>query len=90
MIAQICKSVQSEIAVIDGTGFSLNNRSKYFRQFPDVSSIKRKFGELVYAKRFVSQKNELLARVLAYDINIIVNLAAVEIYFLQSPFSKKL
>lgn len=197
LIAQICKSVQSGIAAIDGTGFSLNKRSRYFcmiagerkrfmqfnacaelkhklivavrlrrkrrnenidvpylidkakqlklthfladkaydseknhefadeagakwiaplkyadripfhringahrkrlfRSFPDelyrkrvliegtFSSIKRKFGEIVYARKFVSQKNELLARVLAYDINILVNLIIIEIYFLQS------
>lgn len=50
------------------------------------SALKRKHGEVVYAKKFVSQKNELLCRVLAYDLGIIINLFVIEIYFLQSLF----
>ena len=198
LIAQICKSVESEIAAIDGTGFSLNSRSRYFctiagerkqfmqfnacaelkhklisavkirrkkrnenidvsclmekskqlkiscfladkeydsernhelaekygakfiaplkyrgkvplmrtkgyyrkqlrRHFPDelyrkrcliesgFSAMKRRYGDSIYSKRFVSQKNELLCRALAYNLGIIVNLSVLEIYFLQSP-----
>lgn len=197
LIAQICKSVESEIAAIDGTGFSLNHRSKYFcivagerkefmhfnvcgelkhkliaatkirrkqrhetidvnclirkskqlkithfladkaydseknheiadkigakfvaplkyadripfnringayrkklfMNFPVelykkrvliegiFSAMKRRFGELIYAKRFITQKNELLCRTLAYNIEKVVNLSVIEIYFLQS------
>ena len=47
------------------------------------SAIKRRFGELIYAKRFVTQKNELLSRLLAYNIEKVINLSVVEIYFLQ-------
>jgi len=197
LIAEIIKSVESEIAAIDGTGFSLNQRSRYFctvagerkqfmqfnacaelkhklitavkirrkrrnenidvdclmkksakqlkisyfladkeydseknheraekygarfiaplknrtdklmrtkgwhrkqlrREFPDeiyckrvliesgFSALKRRFGDVVYAKKFVSQKNELLCRVLVYDLEKSVNLFKIEIYFLQS------
>ena len=48
------------------------------------SALKRRYGELVYAKKFISEKNELLCRVLAYDLGIIVNLPKIEIYFLQA------
>jgi len=48
------------------------------------SSLKRKFGDVIYAKKFVSEKNELLCRVLTYDLGIIVNLSYRKIYFLQS------
>ena len=47
------------------------------------SSLKRKYGDVIYAKKFVSGKNELLCRVLAYDLGIIVNLFFKEIYFLH-------
>jgi len=48
------------------------------------SALKRRFGELIYAKKFVSEKNELLCRVLAYNLGIIVNLSYRKIYFLQA------
>ena len=48
------------------------------------SSLKRKLGDVIYAKKFVSGKNELLCRALTYDLGIIVNLFKKEIYFLQS------
>jgi len=47
------------------------------------SAIKRKYGELIYSRKFVSEKNELLCRVLAYDTEKIVNLSKIKIYFLQ-------
>ncbi len=68
---------------------------RQMKQFPDeiykkrlgiesgFSALKRKYGDIVYAKRFVSQKNELLCRVLAYNIEKVVNLFIIEIYFLQ-------
>ncbi|MBU2616631.1 MAG: transposase [Nanoarchaeota archaeon] len=70
------------------------HRKKLRREFPQkeynqrsiiesiFSSIKRRFGSLVYAKKFKSQKNEILFRVLAYNLDKLVN--AKSIYFLQS------
>lgn len=70
-------------------------RKQLFKNFPDklyrkrpviegiFSALKRRFGELVYAKKFATQKNELLCRVLAYDMEKVVNLSVFEIYFLQ-------
>jgi len=46
------------------------------------SALKRRYGEVIYAKKFASQKNELLCRALTYDLGIIVNLSKIEIYFL--------
>jgi len=72
------------------------HRKQLKRQFPDeiyckrvliesgFSSMKRKYGDVVYSKKFISQKNELLCRVLAYNIERIINLFIIEIYFLQS------
>jgi len=37
------------------------------------SAIKRKFGSLVYAKKFKAQKNEVLFRVMAYNVDRLVN-----------------
>ena len=37
------------------------------------SAIKRKFGSLVYSKRFKAQKNEVLFRVMAYNVDRLVN-----------------
>ncbi len=54
------------------------------------SALKRKYGDIIYAKKFRSQKNELLCRVLAYNLGIIVNLSKIEIYFLQSLTNRKL
>ncbi len=48
------------------------------------SALKRRYGELIYSKKFVSEKNELLCRVLAYDLGIMVNLSCRKIYFLQA------
>jgi len=48
------------------------------------SALKRKFGDVIYAKKFVSQRNELLCKILAYNLEKNVNLFTVEIYFLQS------
>lgn len=47
------------------------------------SALKRKYGDILYAKTFVGEKNELLCRALTYDLGIIVNLLKIEIYFLQ-------
>jgi hypothetical protein len=48
------------------------------------SSIKRKLGDIIYAKKFVSERNELLCRALTYNLGIIINLSIRKIYFLQS------
>lgn len=54
------------------------------------SSLKRKYGDVIYAKKFTSQRNELLCRVLAYNLGIIVNLSKIEIYFLQGMIKRKI
>lgn len=54
------------------------------------SSLKRKFGDVIYAKKFVSQKNELLCKVVTYNLDRIANLVIFEIYFLQSPLFLKI
>ena len=50
------------------------------------SAVKRRFGHQIYAKKFNAQKNELLFRFLAYNAEKLVNLSAIEVYFLQSLF----
>jgi len=54
------------------------------------SAMKRKYGDVLYAKTFIGEKNELLCRALTYDLGIIVNLLKIEIYFLQNPLSSKI
>lgn len=39
------------------------------------SAVKRRFGHELYARKFVSQKNELLFRFIAYDAEKLVNLS---------------
>jgi hypothetical protein len=46
------------------------------------SSMKRKYAEVVYAKKFVSQKKELLFRALTYNLNF----SNRELYFLQNLY----
>jgi hypothetical protein len=66
LIAQICKSVQSEIAAIDGTGFSLNHRSRYFctiagerKQFMQFNACAELKHKLILAVRLRRrQRNE--------------------------------
>ena len=70
------------------------NRKKLFKVFPSelyhqrviiesiFSAIKRRFGHVIYAKRFHMQKNELLFRIIAYNSERIVNYSREEIYFL--------
>ena len=48
------------------------------------SAVKRRFGHLLLAKKFNSQKNELLFRFVAYNTEKLVNLCIIEVYFLQS------
>ena len=76
------------------------HRKQLKRHFPDeiyrkrvliesgFSSLKRKYGDVIYSKKFKSQKNELLCRVLVYDLEKLVNLSVIEIYFLQSWFRR--
>ena len=46
------------------------------------SAVKRRFGHQLYARRFHAQKNELLFRFIAYNAEKLVNLSAIEVYFL--------
>ena len=74
------------------------NRKQLKRNFPSeiyhqrviiesiFSAVKRRFGHQIYAKKFNAQKNELLFRFLAYNAEKLVNLSAIEVYFLQSLF----
>jgi len=43
------------------------------------SAIKRRFGHIIYTKKFSAQKNELLFRILAYNTEKLVSLSAVNI-----------
>ncbi len=47
------------------------------------SAVKRRFGCVLLAKKFSSQKNELLFRFIAYNTEKLVNLSISEVYFLQ-------
>jgi transposase len=53
------------------------------------SAVKRRFGHQLYARRFKSQKNELLFRFLAYNSEKLVNLSAIEVYFLLGSWITK-
>jgi hypothetical protein len=50
------------------------------------SAVKRRFGHLLLAKKFTSQKNELLFRFIAYNAEKLVNLGINDVYFLQGWF----
>ena len=57
------------------------------------SAVKRRFGYSLLARKFISQKNELLFRFIAYNSEKLVNLSAIEVYFLLSlscPKSEKI
>jgi len=78
-----------------------HHRKQLKRQFPDeiyrnrviiegiFSSMKRKYGDVIYAKRFVAQKNEMMCRTWTYDLVKSVNLFKIEIYFLQNLNNRK-
>ncbi|MBM3232584.1 IS5 family transposase [Candidatus Pacearchaeota archaeon] len=71
-------------------------RKRLFRNFPSeiyhqrvlvestFSAVKRRFGHLLLARKFISQKNELLFRFIAYNAEKLVNLYSIEVYFLHS------
>lgn len=48
------------------------------------SVIKRRFGSLIYGKKFRAQKNEVLFRIIAYNIERLINNPSRIIYFTQS------
>ena len=48
------------------------------------SAVKRRFGCSILAKKFHTQKNELMFRFMAYNAEKLVNLSPIEVYFLQS------
>lgn len=60
-----------------------NQRSKIESIF---SVIKRKYGYVVYARKFKAQKNELLFRIIAYNIEQVENNFVFIIYFTRSRF----
>lgn len=47
------------------------------------SAVKRRFGHVLLAKKFGSQKNELLFKFIAYNAEKLVNLCIIEVYSLQ-------
>ena len=51
------------------------------------SVIKRRYGDVAYSKKFVAQKNEILFRIIAYNIEKVINSSVLLIYFTQSPKS---
>jgi hypothetical protein len=53
------------------------------------SAVKRRFGCSLLARKFISQKNELLFRFIAYNVERLVNLCTIEVYFLLSLLHKK-
>ena len=71
------------------------NRKKLAKEFPQIlynkrsviesvfSVIKRKFGNMLYSKKYKSQKNEILFRTVAYNIDRLEKID-FRIYFLQS------
>jgi len=80
----------------NGTKIWGNSRRKLAKNFPReiynqrsiiegiFSVIKRRYGCVVYARKFHAQKNEILFRIIAYNMERIVNLLLLEIYFLQN------
>jgi hypothetical protein len=54
------------------------------------SAVKRRFGHVLLARKFNSQKNELLFRFIAYNAEKLVNLSAIEVYFLLGYICNKL
>ena len=72
------------------------HRKKLFRDFPreiynkrasicenGFSILKNKYGEIIHAKKFRTQKIELLGKVLAYDFEKVINISKIKVYFLQ-------
>lgn len=72
------------------------HRKRLFKYFPSEiykqragicetmnSSIKRRYGETIYAKTFRAQKNELLGKVLVYDSEKVIEISKINVYFLQ-------
>jgi len=72
------------------------HRKRLFKHFPTEiykqrasicesmnSALKRRYGEMIYAKTFKTQKNELLGKVLVYDSEKVINLSRIMGYFLH-------
>ncbi len=54
LISEIIKSFDSELAAIDGTGFSLNNRSKYYCVVAgERKQLRRNFPREIHKKRVI-------------------------------------
>jgi hypothetical protein len=71
-------------------------RKRLFKSFPrelynkrasicenGFSIIKNKYGDRIYAKKFKSQKNELLGKILAYNLGKLIVTVTNKSYFLQ-------
>jgi hypothetical protein len=88
-IAPIKNRERSRIYGHQRRGLAKNFPSEIYHQRVIIesifSAIKRRFGHVLYARKFIAQKNELLFRILAYNTEKLVNLSAIGIYFLQSP-----
>jgi transposase len=54
------------------------------------SAMKRKFGQMIYSKRFKTQKNELLFRTVAYNLDRLVNSSGLEFTFYKTLNNKRL
>ena len=71
------------------------NRKRLFKYFPSeiykqrviiesiFSAVKRRFSHVLLARKFTSQKNELLFRFMAYNAEKLVNICIIDVYFLQ-------
>jgi hypothetical protein len=75
------------------------NRKKLFRNFPKetydkrtsicengYSVLKNRYGDIIYAKKFKTQKNELLGKIIAYNLDKVIKYCCKEVYFLQQLF----
>ena len=84
-IAPIKDRERSKIYGIHRRRLAKNFPSKIYRQRVIIesifSAIKRRFGHQIYAKKFITQKNELLFRILAYNSEKLVN-SPIGCYFL--------
>lgn len=70
------------------------NRKKLAKEFPKklynkrsviegiFSAIKRKFGQMIYSKKYKTQKNEILFRTIAYNVDRLEK-EVINFYFLQ-------
>jgi len=72
------------------------NRKKLSKNFPQklynkrsiiegiFSVMKRKFGQIIYSKKYKTQKNEILFRTVAYNVDRLVNSSRLEFTFYKA------